>query len=108
MINWNRLFPPLRQRQNVNYQGGQQSEPAVPPPLEVSEEQFEEGVIWAGGECIMVACFGCSYTSYIQETNEIDFLTSANSSPLRDDTPAPFKNMPRRRLRYKARECQAT
>uniref|UniRef100_A0A2K6UST2 Ubiquitin-associated domain-containing protein 2 n=1 Tax=Saimiri boliviensis boliviensis TaxID=39432 RepID=A0A2K6UST2_SAIBB len=39
MINWNRLFPPLRQRQNVNYQGGQQSEPAVPPPLEVSEEQ---------------------------------------------------------------------
>nr|XP_045233251.1 ubiquitin-associated domain-containing protein 2 isoform X1 [Macaca fascicularis] len=39
MINWNRLFPPLRQRQNVNYQGGRQSEPAAPPPLEVSEEQ---------------------------------------------------------------------
>lgn len=38
MINWNRL-PPLRQRQNVNYQGGRQSEPAAPPPLEVSEEQ---------------------------------------------------------------------
>ncbi|XP_011519385.1 ubiquitin-associated domain-containing protein 2 isoform X2 [Homo sapiens] len=38
MINWNRLFPPLRQRQNVNYQGGRQSEPAA-PPLEVSEEQ---------------------------------------------------------------------
>ncbi|XP_010366824.1 ubiquitin-associated domain-containing protein 2 [Rhinopithecus roxellana] len=39
MINWNRLFPPLRQRQNINYQGGRQSEPAAPPPLEVSEEQ---------------------------------------------------------------------
>uniref|UniRef100_A0A2I3HHW8 UBA domain containing 2 n=1 Tax=Nomascus leucogenys TaxID=61853 RepID=A0A2I3HHW8_NOMLE len=39
MINWNRLFPPLRQRQNVNYQGGRQPEPAAPPPLEVSEEQ---------------------------------------------------------------------
>ncbi|XP_031511495.1 ubiquitin-associated domain-containing protein 2 isoform X1 [Papio anubis] len=39
MINWNRLFPPLRQQQNVNYQGGRQSEPAAPPPLEVSEEQ---------------------------------------------------------------------
>ncbi|XP_023408930.1 ubiquitin-associated domain-containing protein 2 isoform X2 [Loxodonta africana] len=39
MINWNRLFPPLRQRRNVNYQDGQQSEQQASPPLEVSEEQ---------------------------------------------------------------------
>ncbi|XP_008071897.1 ubiquitin-associated domain-containing protein 2 isoform X2 [Carlito syrichta] len=39
MINWNRLFPPLRQRQNINYQDGRQSEQAASPPLEVSEEQ---------------------------------------------------------------------
>lgn len=39
MINWNRLFPPLRQRQNVNYRDGQQSEQQASPPLEVSEEQ---------------------------------------------------------------------
>ncbi|XP_045042663.1 ubiquitin-associated domain-containing protein 2 isoform X2 [Desmodus rotundus] len=39
MINWNRLFPPLRQQQNVNYRDGQQSEHQASPPLEVSEEQ---------------------------------------------------------------------
>ncbi|XP_047611725.1 ubiquitin-associated domain-containing protein 2 isoform X4 [Phacochoerus africanus] len=39
MINWNRLFPPLRQRRNVNYQDGRRSEPQASPPLEVSEEQ---------------------------------------------------------------------
>ncbi|XP_008592986.1 PREDICTED: ubiquitin-associated domain-containing protein 2 isoform X2 [Galeopterus variegatus] len=39
MISWNRLFPPLRQRQNINYQDGQQSEQQASPPLEVSEEQ---------------------------------------------------------------------
>ncbi|XP_029066131.1 ubiquitin-associated domain-containing protein 2 isoform X3 [Monodon monoceros] len=39
MINWNRLFPPLRQRRNVNYQDGRQSEQQASPPLEVSEEQ---------------------------------------------------------------------
>ncbi|ELK14928.1 Ubiquitin-associated domain-containing protein 2 [Pteropus alecto] len=39
MINWNRLFPPLRQRRNINYQDGQRSEQQAPPPLEVSEEQ---------------------------------------------------------------------
>ncbi|KAI5772816.1 UBAC2 [Gulo gulo luscus] len=39
MINWNRLFPPLRQRRNINYQDGQQSEQQASPPLEVSEEQ---------------------------------------------------------------------
>ncbi|XP_006832124.1 PREDICTED: ubiquitin-associated domain-containing protein 2 [Chrysochloris asiatica] len=39
MINWNRLFPPLRQRRNVNYQDGQRSEQQASPPLEVSEEQ---------------------------------------------------------------------
>uniref|UniRef100_A0A8C6FI19 Ubiquitin-associated domain-containing protein 2 n=1 Tax=Moschus moschiferus TaxID=68415 RepID=A0A8C6FI19_MOSMO len=39
MINWNRLFPPLRQRRNANYQDGRRSgQPASPPP-EVSEEQ---------------------------------------------------------------------
>uniref|UniRef100_A0A673UPV7 Ubiquitin-associated domain-containing protein 2 n=1 Tax=Suricata suricatta TaxID=37032 RepID=A0A673UPV7_SURSU len=39
MINWNRLFPPLRQRRNVNYQDGRRSEQQASPPLEVSEEQ---------------------------------------------------------------------
>lgn len=39
MINWNRLFPPLRQRRNVNYQDGRQAEQPASPPLEVSEEQ---------------------------------------------------------------------
>lgn len=39
MINWNRLFPPLRQRRNINYQEGPRSEQRAPPPLEVSEEQ---------------------------------------------------------------------
>ena len=39
MINWNRLFPPLRQRRNVNYQDGRRSEQPASPPLEVSEEQ---------------------------------------------------------------------
>lgn len=39
MINWNRLFPPLRQRRNINYQEGPWSEQRAPPPLEVSEEQ---------------------------------------------------------------------
>ncbi|XP_051051158.1 ubiquitin-associated domain-containing protein 2 [Phodopus roborovskii] len=39
MINWNRLFPPLRQRRNVNYQDGGRSEERASPPLEVSEEQ---------------------------------------------------------------------
>ncbi|KAG8516996.1 Ubiquitin-associated domain-containing protein 2 [Galemys pyrenaicus] len=38
MINWNRLFPPLRQRRN-NYQDARQSEQQASPPLEVSEEQ---------------------------------------------------------------------
>ncbi|XP_004704333.1 ubiquitin-associated domain-containing protein 2 [Echinops telfairi] len=37
MINWNRLFPPLRQRRN--YQDGRGSEQQASPPLEVSEEQ---------------------------------------------------------------------
>ncbi|XP_031218047.1 ubiquitin-associated domain-containing protein 2 isoform X2 [Mastomys coucha] len=39
MINWNRLFPPLRQRRNINYQDGRRSEQRASPPLEVSEEQ---------------------------------------------------------------------
>nr|KAF6375702.1 UBA domain containing 2 [Pipistrellus kuhlii] len=39
MINWNRLFPPLRQRRNINYQEGRRSEQQASPPLEVSEEQ---------------------------------------------------------------------
>ncbi|XP_035308007.1 ubiquitin-associated domain-containing protein 2 isoform X5 [Cricetulus griseus] len=39
MINWNRLFPPLRQRRNINYQDGPRSEERVSPPLQVSEEQ---------------------------------------------------------------------
>ncbi|KAF6376925.1 UBA domain containing 2 [Rhinolophus ferrumequinum] len=39
MINWNRLFPPLRQRQNINYQDGRRSEQQASPALEVSEEQ---------------------------------------------------------------------
>uniref|UniRef100_A0A8C6R3P8 Ubiquitin-associated domain-containing protein 2 n=1 Tax=Nannospalax galili TaxID=1026970 RepID=A0A8C6R3P8_NANGA len=39
MINWNRLFPPLRQRRNINYQDSPQSEQQASPPLEVSEEQ---------------------------------------------------------------------
>ncbi|XP_037656570.1 ubiquitin-associated domain-containing protein 2 isoform X3 [Choloepus didactylus] len=39
MINWNRLFPPLRQRRNINYPDGRQSEQQASPPLEVSEEQ---------------------------------------------------------------------
>ncbi|XP_045666968.1 ubiquitin-associated domain-containing protein 2 isoform X1 [Ursus americanus] len=39
MINWNRLFPPLRQRRNINYQDGRRSEQQASPPLEVSEEQ---------------------------------------------------------------------
>uniref|UniRef100_A0ABI7Z0B4 UBA domain-containing protein n=1 Tax=Felis catus TaxID=9685 RepID=A0ABI7Z0B4_FELCA len=39
MINWNRLFPPLRQRRNVNYQDDRRSEQQASPPLEVSEEQ---------------------------------------------------------------------
>ncbi|XP_030169193.1 ubiquitin-associated domain-containing protein 2 isoform X1 [Lynx canadensis] len=41
MINWNRLFPPLRQRRNVNYQDDRRSEQQASPPLEVSEEQGE-------------------------------------------------------------------
>lgn len=39
MINWNRLFPPLRQRRNINYQDGRRSEQQPSPALEVSEEQ---------------------------------------------------------------------
>nr|KAF6371054.1 UBA domain containing 2 [Myotis myotis] len=39
MINWNRLFPPLRQRRNINYQEGRRAEQQASPPLEVSEEQ---------------------------------------------------------------------
>ncbi|XP_072850755.2 ubiquitin-associated domain-containing protein 2 isoform X2 [Pogona vitticeps] len=39
MINWNRLFPPLRHRRNANYQYNHQTEQEVPPPAEVSEEQ---------------------------------------------------------------------
>ncbi|XP_063005663.1 ubiquitin-associated domain-containing protein 2 isoform X1 [Melospiza melodia melodia] len=38
MINWNRLFPPLRHRHNANYQD-HPSEQGIPPPTEVSEEQ---------------------------------------------------------------------
>lgn len=38
MINWNRLFPPLRHRHNANYQD-HPSEQGMPPPTEVSEEQ---------------------------------------------------------------------
>lgn len=39
MINWNRLFPPLRHRHNANYQDHRPSEQGMPPPTEVSEEQ---------------------------------------------------------------------
>uniref|UniRef100_A0A8D0GPE8 Ubiquitin-associated domain-containing protein 2 n=1 Tax=Sphenodon punctatus TaxID=8508 RepID=A0A8D0GPE8_SPHPU len=39
MINWNRLFPPLRHRRNANYQDNRQSEQEVLPHAEVSEEQ---------------------------------------------------------------------
>ncbi|XP_066032496.1 ubiquitin-associated domain-containing protein 2 isoform X2 [Chamaea fasciata] len=39
MINWNRLFPPLRHRHNANYQDHHPSEQDIPPPTEVSEEQ---------------------------------------------------------------------
>ncbi|XP_049671581.1 ubiquitin-associated domain-containing protein 2 isoform X2 [Accipiter gentilis] len=39
MINWNRLFPPLRHRHNANYQDHRPSEQDTPPPTEVSEEQ---------------------------------------------------------------------
>uniref|UniRef100_K7EBC4 UBA domain containing 2 n=1 Tax=Ornithorhynchus anatinus TaxID=9258 RepID=K7EBC4_ORNAN len=40
MINWNRLFPSLRQRRNANYQDNPPSgQEAAAPPLEVSEEQ---------------------------------------------------------------------
>ncbi|XP_066842496.1 ubiquitin-associated domain-containing protein 2 isoform X3 [Anser cygnoides] len=39
MINWNRLFPPLRHRQNANYQDHRPSDQDTPPPTEVSEEQ---------------------------------------------------------------------
>ncbi|XP_054830589.1 ubiquitin-associated domain-containing protein 2 [Eublepharis macularius] len=39
MINWNRLFPPLRHRRNANYQENHQTEHDVLPPGEVSEEQ---------------------------------------------------------------------
>ncbi|XP_069904771.1 ubiquitin-associated domain-containing protein 2 isoform X1 [Oryctolagus cuniculus] len=39
MINWNRLFPPLRQRRNINFPDGRRSEQQASPPLEVSEEQ---------------------------------------------------------------------
>ncbi|KAM9189972.1 ubiquitin-associated domain-containing protein 2 isoform 2-T2 [Dugong dugon] len=39
MINWNRLFTPLRQQRSVNYQDDRQSEQQASPPLEASEEQ---------------------------------------------------------------------
>uniref|UniRef100_A0A8C6ZLD1 Ubiquitin-associated domain-containing protein 2 n=1 Tax=Nothoprocta perdicaria TaxID=30464 RepID=A0A8C6ZLD1_NOTPE len=39
MINWNRLFPPLRHRHNANYQDHRPSDQETPPPTEVSEEQ---------------------------------------------------------------------
>uniref|UniRef100_A0A8C3S3M9 Ubiquitin-associated domain-containing protein 2 n=3 Tax=Chelydra serpentina TaxID=8475 RepID=A0A8C3S3M9_CHESE len=39
VINWNRLFPPLRRRHNANYQDNRQSEQEAPPPAEASEEQ---------------------------------------------------------------------
>ncbi|KFV93602.1 Ubiquitin-associated domain-containing protein 2, partial [Eurypyga helias] len=39
MINWNRLFPPLRHRHNANYQDHHPSDQDTPPPTEVSEEQ---------------------------------------------------------------------
>ena len=42
MINWNRLFPPLRHRRNANYQYNHQTEQEVPPPAEVSEEQVNK------------------------------------------------------------------
>lgn len=45
MINWNRLFPPLRQRRNINYQDGPRSEQRASPPLEVSEEQVTSEAI---------------------------------------------------------------
>ncbi|XP_023594288.1 ubiquitin-associated domain-containing protein 2 isoform X3 [Trichechus manatus latirostris] len=41
MINWNRLFPPLRQQRSVNYQDDRPSEQQASPPLEASEEQDE-------------------------------------------------------------------
>ncbi|XP_060247635.1 ubiquitin-associated domain-containing protein 2 isoform X2 [Meriones unguiculatus] len=44
MINWNRLFPPLRQRRNINYQDGPRSEQRAAPPPEVSEEQVPVSV----------------------------------------------------------------
>ncbi|KAJ7319836.1 hypothetical protein JRQ81_019347, partial [Phrynocephalus forsythii] len=39
LINWNRLFPPLRHRRNANYEYNHQTEHEVLPPAEVSEEQ---------------------------------------------------------------------
>nr|XP_008105165.1 PREDICTED: ubiquitin-associated domain-containing protein 2 [Anolis carolinensis] len=39
IINWNRLFPPLRHRHNANYQDNHQPEHEGLPPAEVSEEQ---------------------------------------------------------------------
>lgn len=39
IINWNRLFPPLRHRRNANYQDNQQTEHEVLPTAEVSEDQ---------------------------------------------------------------------
>ncbi|KAJ6660912.1 hypothetical protein lerEdw1_017069 [Lerista edwardsae] len=39
IINWNRIFPPLRHRRNANYQDNRQTEQEVLPTAEVSEEQ---------------------------------------------------------------------
>ncbi|XP_060089644.1 ubiquitin-associated domain-containing protein 2 [Heteronotia binoei] len=39
MINWNRLFPPLRRQRDANYHDNQQTEHEGLPPAEVSEEQ---------------------------------------------------------------------
>ncbi|XP_055965678.1 ubiquitin-associated domain-containing protein 2 [Sorex fumeus] len=39
VLDWNRLFPPLRQRRNANDQEGRRPEQPAAPPLEVSEEQ---------------------------------------------------------------------
>lgn len=46
MINWNRLFPPLRHRRDANYQDNRQTEHEVLPPAEVSEEQVNIYIFW--------------------------------------------------------------
>uniref|UniRef100_A0A8C0MKE3 UBA domain containing 2 n=1 Tax=Canis lupus familiaris TaxID=9615 RepID=A0A8C0MKE3_CANLF len=70
MINWNRLFPPLRQRRNINYQDGRQSEQQASPPLEVSEEQglSLESLLWGKHivPCLpkrVLSCAACCWSS---------------------------------------------